>query len=215
MLSTPAIYSYVVEHDFGLAPNPFGRYCTLAVCKPKIRKSGNLRIGDWVIGTGSKALEESTGRIFKKKLIYGMEVSERLTFDEYWTDKRFQYKKPMMNGSLLAMFGDNFYHTDKNGKWIQEDSAHSNANGTAHEGHFETDLSGVFVLIAENFYYFGEEAPLIPKSFWKVCHSGIGEKRIEGELCAEFLRWMTSNFRKDRIGTPASWQKYNQLHLDI
>lgn len=45
-------FSYVVEHDYGLAPNPFGGYCSLAVCKPGIRGNENLKIGDWIIGTG-------------------------------------------------------------------------------------------------------------------------------------------------------------------
>ena len=54
------IYSYKIDHDFGLAPNPFGQYCTVAVCKPDIRKSKNLKIGDWIIGTGSKSLSKVT-----------------------------------------------------------------------------------------------------------------------------------------------------------
>lgn len=32
------LYSYVVAHDFGFAPNPFDGLCTLATCKPDIRK---------------------------------------------------------------------------------------------------------------------------------------------------------------------------------
>ena len=112
------VYSYVIEHDFGLAPNPFGRYCTLAVCKLKIRGSSKLKIGDWILGTGSKAIEMSTGKKgLRKKLIYAMQVTEKITFDDYWSDPRFQYKKPRMNGSRVAMFGDNFYHTDENGNW--------------------------------------------------------------------------------------------------
>jgi len=61
-------YSYLVEHDFGLAPNPFGGYCTLTVCKPIIRKSSKLRIGDWIIGTGSVALSRTFGRKLKQQL---------------------------------------------------------------------------------------------------------------------------------------------------
>ncbi|MBW2740862.1 MAG: hypothetical protein JRE64_18905 [Deltaproteobacteria bacterium] len=26
----PKLYSYVVDHDYGYAPNPFDGYCTLA-----------------------------------------------------------------------------------------------------------------------------------------------------------------------------------------
>jgi hypothetical protein len=33
-----SIFVYVVKHDGGFAPNPFHGFCTLACCKPKIRK---------------------------------------------------------------------------------------------------------------------------------------------------------------------------------
>ena len=45
------IHSYVVRYDSGFAPNPFYGYCTLATCKPSIRKGAD--IGDWVVGSGS------------------------------------------------------------------------------------------------------------------------------------------------------------------
>src|SRR5690554_1158418 len=103
------IYSYVVHHDYGLAPNPFGKYCTLTVCKTKIRKSNNLNIGDWIIGTGSKNIEVVAGHKCIDHLIYAMKVSEKILIEDYWLDERFQYKKPIINGSLVSMYGDNIY----------------------------------------------------------------------------------------------------------
>ncbi len=79
-------YSYLIDHDYGLAPNPFGQYCTLAVCKPQIRKSGLLRISDWIFGTGSKALEDVTHGKFVHRLVYAMQVNEILPLDKYWDD---------------------------------------------------------------------------------------------------------------------------------
>lgn len=90
-------FSYKIEHDFGLAPNPFGGYCTLAVCKSSIRSNKGLEVGSWIIGTGSKKLKNAN------KLIYAMQVGEKLTFNEYWNDPRFQYKKPIINGTLVQM----------------------------------------------------------------------------------------------------------------
>jgi hypothetical protein len=40
------IYSYVVRYDSGFAPNPFYGYCTLATCKPDIRRGAE--VGDLV-----------------------------------------------------------------------------------------------------------------------------------------------------------------------
>lgn len=36
------LFSYIVTHDAGFAPNPFWGYCTLACCKPAIRRTANV-----------------------------------------------------------------------------------------------------------------------------------------------------------------------------
>ena len=69
------LYSYVVRYDFGFAPNPFHGFCTLATCKPGIRRTAS--VGDWVIGTGS-ADYDLVGR-----LVYAMKVAEVLDFNAY------------------------------------------------------------------------------------------------------------------------------------
>ena len=75
------LFSYVVSRDYGFAPNPFYGTCTLATCKPEIRRTA--RAGDWIIGTGSKM----QGR--EDHLVYVMKVAEKRTFSEYWADDRF------------------------------------------------------------------------------------------------------------------------------
>lgn len=209
------MYSYLMEHDFGLAPNPFGKYCTLAVCKPQIRNSGNLELGDWVIGTGSKALAKTTGKNrIVGKLIYAMQVSERITLEQYWLDERFKYKKPIMNGTLVTMYGDNFYHKDHDGNWIQEDSAHCNLDGTCNTEHLETDTNGACVLISEDFFYFGDNAPKIPNDLKEVCHTTQGAKLVKSDkLAANFLSWLTANFQRGIHGDPLNWIEYDQRSL--
>ena len=95
------LYSYVVARDYGFAPNPFYGTCTLATCKPLIRRMASP--GDWVIGTGA------AGNLLTGHLVYAMQVTEVLTFDEYFDDVRFQTKKPNLGGSLKQAFGDNIY----------------------------------------------------------------------------------------------------------
>lgn len=80
-------FRYKLEHDYGFAPNPFHGTMSLATCKSGIRKNKNLRIGDWIIGLGSKAM----GNIHH--LVYAMKLEEKITFDQYWIDPRFQCKK--------------------------------------------------------------------------------------------------------------------------
>ena len=115
------LYSYVVARDFGFAPNPFFGFCTLATCKPKIRK--HALVGDWVVGTGAKVAYGYSGR-----LIFAMQVSEVLDFDTYWKDSRFFLKRPNLTGSLQVLYGDNIYH-HVGKRWVQADSHHSDENG--------------------------------------------------------------------------------------
>ena len=39
--TTMTVYSYIVAYDSGFAPNPFHGTCTLACCKPTIRRTAH------------------------------------------------------------------------------------------------------------------------------------------------------------------------------
>lgn len=94
-----------------------------------------------------------------RKCIYLMKVTEKLTFDQYWADPRFFCKKPVRNGSLKMLVGDNIYHRDRSGSWQQADSHHSNPDGSLHPGNLKTDTGSTDqVLISDFFLYFGESA---------------------------------------------------------
>ncbi|QEC77469.1 Nmad2 family putative nucleotide modification protein [Mucilaginibacter ginsenosidivorax] len=197
-------YSYKIEHDFGLAPNPFGKYCTLAVCKGAIRNNKRLQIGDWIFGTGSVALNRL------HYLIYAMRVEEKITFEKYWEDSRFQYKKPVLNGSVVQLYGDNIYHKDEDGNWIQEDSAHSLDGGKVNKDHLDADTAGKYVLISETFYYFGDQAFEIPEEFRAVCSNGRSVKSpaIPTAVADRFVDWLVENKRSGINGDPINWKIY-------
>ena len=57
MNPTPRLFSYTIPIDDGAAPNPFHGMCTLAICKPGIRRVAKK--GDWIAGrrTGHFLLE--------------------------------------------------------------------------------------------------------------------------------------------------------------
>jgi len=195
-------YSYKIEHDFGLAPNPFGQFCTLAVCKSDIRKNKKLQIGDWIFGTGSAKLKNLN------HLIYAMQVKEKIKIEQYWDDPRFQYKKPVVNGSMAQMYGDNFYHKNQQtNEWIQEDSAHSLDGGIVNKEHLKTDLGGEYVLTAQIFYYFGDAAFEIPKQFQEICNQGrnIKSTAIPIETADLFIKWLRENHQPGIHGDPINW----------
>src|SRR5438093_377218 len=95
------VYMYVVDRDFGFAPNPFHGYCTLATCKAGIR--AKARTDDWVIGMGGARLK-ATGRC-----VFAMLVTGSLSFNEYWSSPAHFDKRPVRNGSSRMMVGDNIY----------------------------------------------------------------------------------------------------------
>ena len=111
--SKPRVYSYIVTHDTGFAPNPFWGSCTLACCKPVIRRVAE--VGDIIVGLSSKTLKEKPHH-----LIYAMKVTEDpITFDEYYNSKKYFKKKPVINASYKDFVGDNIYIGDSykgNGK---------------------------------------------------------------------------------------------------
>ncbi|MFH1690249.1 MAG: hypothetical protein ABIE42_08430 [Candidatus Eisenbacteria bacterium] len=88
------LFSYVVQHDFGYAPNPAGGFCTLAKCKCGRRGRKNIielaEVGDWVAGTSGADLRVSAGH---GKLIYAMRVEEKPTLREYHQDARFRGRR--------------------------------------------------------------------------------------------------------------------------
>ncbi len=78
------LFSYVVEHDHGFAPNPCDGLCTLAKCKYGSHGWKNIielaEENDWVAGTGGANLKKSAGH---EKLIYAMKVDKKLPLGEY------------------------------------------------------------------------------------------------------------------------------------
>ena len=200
------IYSYVVRYDSGFAPNPFYGYCTLATCKPDIRRSA--KIGHWIVGSGSNAKQVRRGGY----LVYAMQVTEALSFDEYAQDSRFERKKPFRRGSRKQSCGDNIYFRDSSDcDWCQRDSFHSQENGHRHPGHVETDTGVNRVLISTKFVYFGGEGPKFPsglkdRNSRPLCKSGIGRSRFDDpKLVADLERWLDGLQAWGYQGAPFEW----------
>lgn len=205
-------FRYKVQHDYGFAPNPFHGYLTLAACKGQIRGNPHLQIGDWIVGLGSIAMGN------EGHIIYAMKVEEILTFDQYWNDRRFICKKPVLNGSLVQMYGDNVYHHNLEVEgYIQEPCAHSNNDGTVNEGHLRRDTRCEKVLISRTFYYFGENCPLLPIQFAYINFSE-GNRRgnmqyldlagHDTEINA-FVNWLEEEYGQGIHGDPCNWREFD------
>ncbi len=200
------IHSYVVRYDSGFAPNPFYSYCTLATCKPGIRKSAN--IGDWVVGSGSG--DRSVRR--RGCLVYAMRVTETMPFDEYDQDPRFEVKKPFRNGSRKQSCGDNIYFRAAAGvAWQQRDSFHSRPDGSPNPDHVARDTGVNRVLISNDFVYFGGVGPEFPNDLRDqkgrpLCKTGIGLTTFyDAQLAANLERWIRGLGVTGYQGAPFEW----------
>jgi len=206
--ATVRCFSYVLVRDFGFAPNPFFGVCTLATCKPHVRNRAT--VGDWVLGCGS-AQNGISGY-----LVYAMQVNEKMHFNEYWSSGRFSHKKPVMNGSLKQMYGDNIYHfEDSTRTWVQEDSHHSYEEGTVNMENLRRDLKSEYVLTSSYYWYFGGDSVLIPDRFkatgQNLCCTRIGHIVLEEEgVIEEFVGWLKGLCAPGYIADPLEFKAFSR-----
>ena len=198
-------FSYVVVRDFGFAPNPFHGVCTLATCKPGIRNTAG--IGDVIIGVSNSALSKKMGY---RGIVYTMIVDEKISYDQYWMDPRYKCKKPILNGSIKQFYGDNIYHKE-NGIFVQENSHHSNEDGSINFKNYDRDTKSECVLCSQHFWYWGKNPINPPKEFVDLLCKGRGYRRFIGEknfdLLSNYLVWINSLREGGIIDFPAGFNR--------
>jgi hypothetical protein len=186
--------SYIVTHDTGFSPNPFWGCCTLANCKPTIRRTSEF--GDWIVGLSPKGIGN--------RVIFAMEVDEILDYASYFRDRRFAYKIPdYTRGEVVWKAGDNIYKPLPDGEFQQLRSMHSNGD----EENPETkahDLGGVNVLVAKNFHYFGASGPELPLHLEELKVGRAHKNRFSQETIKDFLAFISSH-PQGVSASPTNW----------
>ncbi|HEY9872919.1 MAG TPA: hypothetical protein V6D12_05765 [Candidatus Obscuribacterales bacterium] len=176
------LFSYCLRYDDGAAPNPFWGICTLAICKPLIRKPAS--IGDWIVGIGST--NSPIGNI-ADCVVYAMQVTNKMTLQEYdefcrlhrpekipqWNSQKFEYR-----------VGDCIYDYSHGEPPLLRTSVHNESNR-------EQDLSGKNVLLSEHFYYFGDQPVHLPASLKPIIHAQQGHKStVNQPYLNNFVNWV-------------------------
>ena len=193
------LFSYVVQTDYGSAPNPFWNACTLVICKPKIRRSAV--VGDWIVGTGpaSSPLGDMRGM-----MVYAMQVTDKMSMPEYdaWVRKHRPEKIPS-SGSIdpRRHVGDAIYDFAEDPPRIRTGSVHSVFDR-------ERDLSGHFALISERFYYFGDRPIALPEHLQGMVQRTQGHRSTSNAPYLQpFLIWLAGlNFPINTLnGRPSAW----------
>jgi len=172
------LYSYVITHDSGFAPNPFGGFLTLATCKPKIRQ--HAQSGDWIVGTGSART------VGNHKLVYAARIADTIPIEAYGELPEYEIKRPSTRGERWRRHGDNIYFK-QNDEWNHRRNMHHGPDS------LERDVGGKNVLICNQFWYFGVDAIEIPPEFHCIIKQGPGHKKItEPDLIEAFVNWLTA-----------------------
>ena len=192
------LFSYVLAADSGFAPTPFWGCCTLACCKPAIRRVGD--VGDLIVGLTPKAKGN--------RVVYIMRVADKLTFAEYWDHPGFQCKKPFAKGnSIVSECGDNIYRPLPGQQFQQQRSRHSHHDGAENEETKRRDLGGKYVIVSHDFAYFGNSAIPLPLRFRSLV-IGRGHRRFPSDNNARLIAAFSKFFDglpRGRRGGPAKW----------
>jgi hypothetical protein len=189
------LYSYVLRFDDGAAPNPFWGTCTLTICKPDIRRTA--RVGDWVIGTGSKNSKINDGKTYdlSDSIVYAMKIQHIKTLEEYdkFCRQDLQDKIPAWyDQDWRKRMGDCIYDYSKGAE-------PSVRKGVHNENSRKRDLSGKNALLSEHFYYFGEEARPIPNNLKGIIKRNQKHLKVEDpNLVEKFEAWI-QQFEKAKI----------------
>jgi len=169
-----------MSYDGGSAPNPFWGICTLAICKPAIRRVA--QVGDWIVATGSKEFG------FENQVVYAMKVTDKMTLKEYDSHckKHLPNKIPVWKTTNLKLrAGDCIYDYSK-GDPILRPSVHKQEN-------MKTDLGGENVLLSNHFYYFGSKLVPLPTDLIRIVKQSQGHKSKSNEPFKEkFVEWIES-----------------------
>ena len=180
------LYSYCIINDHGAAPNPFWSICTLAICKPVIRRTA--QVGDWIAATGSAR------HGIENQLVYAMKVSSVLTMKEYDTYcKTSLHKKiPVYKTTDLRLkVGDCIYDYSTEGEPSLRASVHKEENR-------KTDLGGQNVLLSDHFYYFGSKPVPLPTHLLPIIQQRQGHKSTSNDPYVEpFVEWL-ADFKRQK-----------------
>ncbi len=175
------LFSYIVTYDSGFAPNPFWGCCTIATCKPAIRRTG--QVGDWIVGLTPKAQGN--------RIVYAMRVGEILPMARYFTDERFLSKRPdYSRGEVVYKCGDNCYQPLPSGGFRQLQSTHTGHRPMENPDTKKHDLDGLSVLVSDVFHYFGRRAVPLPPSLQELKVGRAHKNKFSAQMIADFLEFI-------------------------
>lgn len=187
-----AIYLYRLTHDTGLAPCVTDELLTLACCKGgwKTGVKTGLR---YFVGEKRDADYEQDNLyiagLFKNKLLYFAKITDVLPMKEHYTDKGYSNRK------------DFIYTVDKKTGELKRNGKQP---GVHEENELiERDKAGVYVLLSEDFAYWGSEASEeLLKPIKNAFPKTRGEKFYSGREATKIVDYLRSLKKRGKLADP-------------
>jgi hypothetical protein len=147
-----------------------------------------------------------------------MKVTEKLSFADYWGDSRFIKKRAdIKSDDPSVCAGDNIYQPISKSEYKQKPSYHSSDDGCECLSTKEHDLNGKFVLISDQFTYFGGDTTKLPANLADLVVTR-GHKRFEcnqdeldkgrGGMAGKAIRYL-ERLPRGILGEPRSWENFS------
>ena len=183
----PSLYIYIVSYDHGNAPNPDSNICTLAICKPVIRRCA--KVGDIVLGLSPKRMGNH--------IVYCMVIDEIVEWQDYYqrcknsTDLNHRIPTDKNHN------GDCIWIHQENGEYALLESKSGHDESCRHRDLY----SGKRVLIGRKYWYFGSNHPThyiqLPNDHLSV---GRGHRKTtEQQLINEFILFFNEELKQRGI----------------
>jgi hypothetical protein len=183
--SEPDIYVYKVVADIGGAPCVSNNLLSLAICKPKIRKTAGK--GSFIFGFGGKEYEE--------RLLYVARVTAKLEGPAYYRQRKYA-RRP-----------DCIYRAE-NGRPVRKGSARYHFDSDQRKKDVGRRFERAYVLLSKDFRYLGRKGT----DDYKNRYPRIGrliEALTQGHRCHH-----SAKLRKDLMKLQAEvWRKYRRMKV--
>jgi hypothetical protein len=177
----PAIYVYKIVSDSGGAPCVWNNLLSLALCKPKIRKTAAK--GSFVFGFGGKDYEE--------RLIYIARVTAKLEGPAYYRQRKYA-RRP-----------DCIYRVE-NGSAVRKAQAQHHCDSDHRKKDVGLRFERAYVLLSNDFRYLGRKGTEdYKKRYPKIA-------RLIEALKRGHRRYHSATLRKELMALKAEiWRKYH------
>jgi hypothetical protein len=181
----PDIFIYKMVVDNGGAPCVFRNLLSLAICKPKIRKTAAK--GALIFGFG--------GKRYNERLIYIARVTNNVKGRTYYQRQEYA-RRPDCIYRIL------------NDRAVRKDSARYHVKSDERSKDVGFHFEDAFVLLSKDFRYLGKRGT----NDYKHHHENLG--KFIARLKRGHRRYYSHELRKDLLALKAEiWRKYRRMRV--